>query len=33
MTVLQIVLPLLIFHWALRVPREPVCDRERALRS
>lgn len=29
MTILQIVLPLLIFHWALRVPGEPVRCRVR----
>ena len=28
MMILQIVLILVIFQWALRVPREPVRDRE-----
>jgi hypothetical protein len=30
MTVLQMVLILFIFQWALRVPGEPVRDRERS---
>jgi hypothetical protein len=33
MTILQMVLILFIFHWALRVPREPVRDGERTRRS
>ena len=33
MTILQMVLILFIFCWALRVPREPVRNRERARRS
>jgi hypothetical protein len=32
MTILQMVLILAIFHRALRVPGEPVGDRERARR-
>jgi hypothetical protein len=30
MTVLQMVLILFLFHWALRVPEEPVRDRVRS---
>jgi hypothetical protein len=30
MTVLQMVLILFIFHWALRVPEKPARDRERS---
>jgi hypothetical protein len=30
MTVLQMVLILFLFHWALRVPAEPVRDRVRS---
>jgi hypothetical protein len=33
MTILQMVLILFIFYWALRVPREPVRARERSHRS
>jgi len=33
MTILEMVLPLFIFYWALRVPGKPVCDRERSRRS
>lgn len=33
MTILQMVLFLLIFLWALRVPEEPVRDCKRARRS
>lgn len=33
MTILQMVLILVIFQWALRVPREPARDRERTRRS
>jgi hypothetical protein len=32
MTILQMVLILFIFQWALRVPREPVRNRECARR-
>jgi hypothetical protein len=32
MTILQMVLILSIFQWALRVPREPIRGRERACR-
>jgi hypothetical protein len=30
MTILQVVLSLSVFHWALRVSRKPVRDRERS---
>ncbi len=33
MTILQMVLILCIFYWALRIPREPVRERERTHRS
>jgi hypothetical protein len=33
MTILQMVLILFIFQWALRVPREPVRDCERSRGS
>jgi hypothetical protein len=32
MTILQMLLILIIFLWALRVPEEPVRDRERMRR-
>jgi hypothetical protein len=33
MTILQLALILVLFHWALRVPGKPVRDRERAHQS
>jgi hypothetical protein len=33
MTILQMVLFLCIFQWALRIPRDSVRDRERTRRS
>jgi hypothetical protein len=33
MTILQMVVILVIFLWALRAPREPARERERSRRS